>query len=102
MAERLADESLSVREALLADLARAAARPGGAGSGEIERLRDDLRTDAVSRRWLEAVAPAVLAAFGRLASADESAEGEREAEAEAEAEAALAPEATSPRRLATT
>lgn len=96
VAAGLTNESLGLREELLADLARAAAGPADLGSSEIERLRVELRTDAISRTWIEVVAPAVLEAFGRAAggrdaeaegSAKEEPEGEATREAEAEEEA---------------
>jgi hypothetical protein len=111
-AEQTADVHLTRLDELLADLARAAARPETAGAGEVDRLKAELRTDAEARRWMEAVAPAVLAAFaateqacaGAAAQADaelglgaqgalvatRSPDAEMEAEAEAEAEAQAA------------
>ena len=58
-----ADLPLSVREELLADLARAAAAPEQAGAGEATRLRDELRTAPELRRWVAAVAPGLLDVF---------------------------------------
>jgi hypothetical protein len=90
LTERDADLPLNARDELLADVCRAAASPGAAGAGEVERLREELRLDAASRRWLSAVAPAALAAFERLreqGDADELAGAEALAEREALAEA---------------
>ncbi|WP_437909529.1 hypothetical protein WME95_17605 [Sorangium sp. So ce327] len=90
LTERDADLPLNARDELLADMCRAAASPGAAGAGEVERLREELRLDAASRRWLSAVAPAALAAFERLreqGDADELAGAEALAEREALAEA---------------
>ncbi|WP_437553065.1 hypothetical protein WME97_17370 [Sorangium sp. So ce367] len=90
LTERDADLPLNARDELLADVCRAAASPGAAGAGEVERLREELRLDAASRRWLSAVAPAALAAFERLreqGDADVLAEAEALAEREALAEA---------------
>ncbi|WP_438043767.1 hypothetical protein [Sorangium sp. So ce128] len=92
LTERDADLPLNARDELLADVCRAAASPGTAGAGEVERLREELRLDAASRRWLSAIAPAALAAFERLreqgdAEALAGAEALAETEALAEAEA---------------
>jgi hypothetical protein len=57
-----ADLPLSVREELLADLARAVASPETAGLGELDRLREELR-NAANRRWIQAIAPRLLGAF---------------------------------------
>ena len=66
-----ADLPLSVREELLADVVRAAAAPQKAGAGEIERLKDELRRSPERRRWLDLVAPGVVAAFERSGQADD-------------------------------
>jgi hypothetical protein len=87
-ADNAGEAPLPLAEETLADLARAAAHPDGAGPGEVARLREALRTDAGLRRWIEAVAPAVLGAFERAEREAEAAAAEAEAVAEAEAEAA--------------
>ncbi|WP_437802437.1 hypothetical protein [Sorangium sp. So ce693] len=102
LTERDADLPLNARDELLADVCRAAASPGAAGAGEVERLREELRLDAASRRWLSAVAPAALAAFERLreqgdAEALAGAEALAETEALAEAEALAERAAVRPR-----
>lgn len=58
--------SIGPRDELLRDLVRASTAPGGAGSAEIARLRDELRDDEESRRWIEQVAPALLARFDQV------------------------------------
>ena len=50
----------------------------------MERLREELRVDAVAKRWLEVVAPKAIEAFSR---AGEAREHERDARAEVEAAA---------------
>lgn len=87
LAEQSADLPLNPRDELLADLARASANPETAGAGELERLREELRVDAESRRWIEVVAPAALAAFSRAGQPTDEAERDAEAEQEALAEA---------------
>jgi hypothetical protein len=57
------DLPLGVRDELLADLVRAAASPGSAGLGEVERLEHELRTEPEHRRWIAWAAPDVLRAF---------------------------------------
>ncbi|XYI02025.1 hypothetical protein ACMHYB_20520 [Sorangium sp. So ce1128] len=84
LTERDAEVPLNARDELLADVCRAAASPGTAGAGEVERLREELRVDAASRRWLVAIAPAALAAFEKVGEP-----GEVEALAGAEALAAF-------------
>ena len=92
IADRSAELPLSVRDELLADLVRVVdgAREGSAG--EVDRLRKELRTDLVSRTWIEKVAPAALNAFERVGievgAEDLASEAEAEREREAEAEAA--------------
>ncbi|MEJ7732086.1 MAG: hypothetical protein WKG00_23105 [Polyangiaceae bacterium] len=101
--------ALSVRGELLGALAMAARYPQRASAAEIGRLREELRLDAESRRWVQAVGPAVLSAFEAAHGQDDGDgdgedrarpdaqaggetppdEGEREARAELEAEAAL-------------
>src|SRR5262245_51029622 len=66
LTERDADVPLNARDELLADVCRAAVSPATAGAGEVERLREELRIEAASRRWLSTIAPAALAAFERL------------------------------------
>jgi hypothetical protein len=90
VAEGAGEATLPLSEETLADLARAAAHPESAGPGESARLRELLRQDADLRRFLEAVAPAVLAAFERAERDAEEADAEHEALAEAEAEAEAA------------
>lgn len=58
--------SIGPRDELLRDLVRAATAPSGAGSAEIARLRDELRDDEESRRWIEQVTPALLARFDQV------------------------------------
>ncbi len=92
IAEKSADLPLTVRDELLADLVRVIAGTEPGGGGEADRLQRELRGDAVSRAWIEKVAPAALAAFEQVGSevgAKESAEddeAERERLAEEEAE----------------
>ena len=57
------DLPLGVRDELLADLTRAIAAPESAGLGEIERLKDEFRTSPENKRWIEAVAPGLIARF---------------------------------------
>jgi hypothetical protein len=87
LAEQSADLPLNPRDELLADLARAAENPEAAGAGELERLREELRVDAASRRWIEVVAPAALAAFTRAGQPIDETERDARAEEEALAEA---------------
>ncbi len=101
IAEKSADLPLPVRVELLADLVRVIADPEAGSRSEMERLRKELRTDAVSRAWLEKVAPGVPLAFEHAGSdagptttevphdADEEAEREALAEEEARGAAAL-------------
>lgn len=86
-----ADLPLGVRDELLADLVRAVAAPGSAGLGEIERLKDELRTSPENRRWIDLVAPDLIARFTgaveggdpvRIASPDDEASPDEEASAE--------------------
>jgi hypothetical protein len=86
---RKEDVPLPLRDETLADLVRVTARPEAAGAGEAERLKEELRLDADVRGWIEAVAPAILAAFARAGdeAAERDAEAEREALAEEEAAA---------------
>jgi hypothetical protein len=89
------DLSVGPRDELLRDLVHASTSPAGRGAAEIARLRDELRDREESRRWIEKVAPALLARFehATVGRDDESAaesEAEAEEEAQAEAEAALA------------
>jgi hypothetical protein len=91
IAARSADLPLRVRDELLADLVRVIAAPEAGGSGERERIRKELRTDAVSRAWIEKVAPSAIGAFEQAgndagaASAPSDEEAEREQLAEEEA-----------------
>lgn len=84
IAARSADLPLRVREELLADLVRVIADPEAGGSGEMDRLRKELRTDAVSRAWIEKVAPAVIGAFEHAGSDARTLEASRDEEAERE------------------
>jgi hypothetical protein len=100
VAQNRGDLPLSVRDELLADLVRAVNAPESAGLGEMERLKDELRTEPAHRRWIELVAPRVLDAFRwaseggseedasearlRIAGGGEEGDAEREAQAEAE------------------
>ena len=97
------DLPLSVRDELLADLVRAVNAPESAGLGEMERIRDELRTEPGHLRWIELVAPRALNAFRwvteggaeeddagarvRIGAVGMAKEGAAELEAEAEAEA---------------
>jgi hypothetical protein len=98
------DISIGPRDELLRDLVRAATAPSGAGSLEIARLRAELREDDESRRWIEQVAPALIARFDQAAAPPDDAEdtaaieAEREAAAEAEAAFAPGPRAVAPPR----
>jgi hypothetical protein len=56
------DLPLSVREELLADLARAVAAPAEIGPAEVRRLSDELALPE-SRAWVSRVAPSLLASF---------------------------------------
>jgi hypothetical protein len=97
IAAKSADLPLTVRDELLADIVRVLADADS--RGEVERLRKELRTDAVSRAWIEKVAPSVLSAFEHTGSdaraveapsdSDEEAEREALAEEEARREASL-------------
>ncbi|MEZ4313103.1 MAG: hypothetical protein R3F14_34210 [Polyangiaceae bacterium] len=62
--------SIGPRDELLRDLVRAATSPSGAGMIEIARLRDELRDDDESRRWIETVAPSLLARFHEATTSD--------------------------------
>jgi hypothetical protein len=73
-----ADLPLSVREELLADLARAAAAPDQAGAGEASRLRDELRAPEI-RRWVDIAAPGLIEAFEGRDADEELAQAELEA-----------------------
>ena len=92
IAEKSADLPLPVRVELLADLVRVIADPEAGSRSEMDRLRKELRTDAVSRAWLEKVAPSVPIAFEHAGSdarpieapSDTDEEAEREALAEEE------------------
>jgi hypothetical protein len=96
-AARLAEQEaldlpLNPRDELLADAARVAASPESCGAGEVGRVKEELRTQAPLRRWMEVVAPGLLRAV-ELAAEGEGAAGEegeearsREAEEEARAE----------------
>jgi len=88
-----ADLPIGPRDELLRDLVRATAQPETAGGGEIERLREELRSDPEERAWIEHVAPGLLGAFERATTHDEDARAEAEAAAEAEAIAAAEAEA---------
>jgi hypothetical protein len=63
IADRSADLPLTLRDELLADLVRVVANPEAGAGVEVDRLRKELRADAVSRAWIEKVAPRVLTAF---------------------------------------
>ena len=76
-----ADLSIGPRDELVRDLVRAATAKEGAPHNEIARLRDELREDEESRRWIERVLPALLSAFERSAAAEDA---EREAGADEE------------------
>lgn len=61
--DQAADLAISSRDELLIDLARAAANPGSAGAGEVERLKHTLRADPSARAWVERIAPTFIPAF---------------------------------------
>ncbi|MFO0756923.1 MAG: hypothetical protein U0359_10545 [Byssovorax sp.] len=102
------DLPLTVRDELLADLVRAVNAPDSAGLGEMERIRDELKSEPAHRRWIELVAPRALAAFQWVTEGG----GEEEAaparlrfveaggEHEAEVEMAAEEEQAAPRRAA--
>jgi hypothetical protein len=102
-AARLAEQEaldlpLNPRDELLADAVRVAASPEACGAGEVARVKEELRTQAGVRRWMEVVAPGVvraveLSAEGEAPSAEEGEEersrlAEEEARAEEEGERA--------------
>jgi hypothetical protein len=97
--------SIGARDELMRDLVHAVVSPAGTGAGEIARLRDELRDRDETRRWIERVAPSLLARFehavqghdatGEADAAEDDAahrEAEAEREAHAENEAAAAAE----------
>ncbi|MCC6556632.1 MAG: hypothetical protein IT372_27035 [Polyangiaceae bacterium] len=93
--------SIGPRDELVRDLVRAVTAPSGAGAGEIARLRDELREDEEQRRWIEQVAPALLARFDRIAAPGAGGAGEEDAGSNAaEQEAAAEEEAAAPGRRA--
>lgn len=79
--------SMGPRDELLRDLVRAAMSPSGAGAGEIERLRQELREDDESRTWIERVAPALLGRFHEVTAPADLPPEEHEAAALEEARA---------------
>jgi hypothetical protein len=94
------DLPLDPRDELLADAVRVAHSPETCGAGEVGRVKEELRTQADLRRWLELVAPSVVRAVelsaegeaheatdGESISAATEQERERRAEDEARAEA---------------
>jgi hypothetical protein len=96
------DLPLSPRDELLGDAVRVAVSPETSGAGEVARVKDELKTQPDLRRWMAAVAPAVLRGAelaseaedddaGDAQAAARQAEAEREARAEAEALAEAAP-----------
>lgn len=54
---------LSVREELLADLARAVVSPETAGLGEVARLREEIDKTENAKNWVLSISPGLLAAF---------------------------------------
>ena len=97
---------MGARDELMRDLVHAVTSPAATGAGEMARLREEIRDREETRRWIEKVAPALLArvehvvqghdavadgageaAAGGDAEGRRDAEAEREAHAEAEAEA---------------
>jgi hypothetical protein len=54
---------LSVREELLADLARAVVSPETAGLGEVARLREEIEKTENARQWVMSISPGLLHAF---------------------------------------
>lgn len=72
-----ADLPLGLREELLADLVRATAAPEAAGLGEIARLKDELRSYPQNKRWIEIVAPGLIARFEGAGEEDLARDDER-------------------------
>ena len=88
-AARLAEQEaldlpINPRDELLADAARVAASPESCGAGEVGRVKEELRTQAPLRRWMEVVAPSLLRAV-ELAAEGEAAAGEEGEEARSRA-----------------
>jgi hypothetical protein len=54
------------RDEILADLARAIARPTSVSSEEVERLENELHGDTDLRLYIQAVAPSAMAAFAQV------------------------------------
>ena len=92
------DVPLPLRDEILADLARATARPQAGNELEKARIARELRSDAELRAFVEAVAPDLLTSFARGGDATSDAEtsdpetsdsetSDRDHEAEREAEA---------------
>ncbi len=61
---------LSVREELLADLARAVVSPETAGLGEVARLREEIDKTENAKRWVMSISPGLFAAFQHGAETD--------------------------------
>jgi hypothetical protein len=94
------------RDELVRDLVCAVSSSSGVGAAEIVRLRDELREDEESRRWIEQVAPELLARFAQITTPDDEEEPAEEEpssgeEASAEEEAAAAEEAATAEEGAT-
>jgi len=108
------DLSVGARDELMRDLVHAVTSPAATGAGEMARLREEIRDREETRRWIEKVAPALLARFEHVvqghdavadgagdaaadgadeAAAGGDAEGRRDAEAEREAHAEAEAEA---------
>src|SRR6185503_9846599 len=60
--QRALDLPLGPRDELLADAVRVAVDPASCGAGEVARVKEELRREADLRRWVEVVAPGVIAA----------------------------------------
>jgi hypothetical protein len=92
------DAPLPARDDLLGDVVRIAARGDACSPDEVARVKKELQTNPEARRWIEAVAPAALAAFAaREQSRAHEEDGEAEREALAEVEALAAERVVAPR-----
>ncbi|MFO0761539.1 MAG: hypothetical protein U0359_33980 [Byssovorax sp.] len=81
------DLPLDPRDELLADAVRVAARPEACGAGEVARVKEELKTQADLRRWMDAVAPEVLRAAEMAAESPAIDDDERARDHAAEEEA---------------
>jgi len=94
------DLPLTARDELLADGVCAAAKPDALGAGELLRIRRELRTVDIQRRWLETIAPSALEAIEKVTDDMPVRADEHAAEVEALAEAEAARDDASPMRVA--